>query len=104
MKATILICVVAAAFFAAAAHADFLQGDPRKCAYNQPAKCARVAAVYTLVHYMRTHGHRSFSNPVTCTPLVGLLKWRCVYSSTGSATVWFRPLANGWTRQVTLNQ
>jgi hypothetical protein len=101
MKTTIVICVILAAFFAAAAHADFLQGDPRKCAFNQPTKCARVAATYTLVHYMRTHGNRSWSNPVKCTPVTGLLRWRCQFG-TGSATVWFRALSTGWQRQVTV--
>lgn len=97
----VLAAAILAATGTAAARADFLKGDPRKCSFDKPAQCARTAATYTLVMYMRNHGHPSWSNPVTCTATVRLVKWRCDFG-TGTATVWFRALSTGWKRQVTV--
>lgn len=102
-----LLILVAAAILAGTAagvaRGDLLAGDPRQCSYNDPRQCANSAAKTTLVRYMRTHGHPSWSNPVTCTQAgaTSLLKWRCSFG-TGTAAVWFRPLSTGWKRVVTV--
>lgn len=97
-----LIAVLGAAA-AGLARADLLTGDPRVCSLNKPAQCAQTAAKYTLVRYMRTHGHPTWSNPTNCTQTApsSLLKWRCQFG-TGSAAVWFRATATGWKRVVTV--
>lgn len=99
----VLVAVVLAGAVAGSASADLLRGDPRQCSYNKPAQCARTAATYTLVAYMRAHGQPHWSNPTTCTATAGLLKWRCDFGS-GTARVWFRALSTGWQRVVTVNR
>lgn len=99
-----LAAMAAALTLTGTASADYLKGDPRVCSMGpaRKADCAEAAATYTLVMYMRHHGHRSFSNPTTATPLQkNLLKWRVDFG-TGTAIVWFRALSTGWVRQVTV--
>lgn len=109
--ALIFLLAVIAGTAAGVARADYLSGDPRKCPAvstpqatpDKPAGCAYSAAKVTLLKYMRTHGHPTWSNPMTCAQVssASLLKWRCSFG-TGSAVVWFRPLSTGWKRVVTV--
>lgn len=102
MRSTIVTVVVAAVGLAtgAAATADYLTGNPKVCSLHRETACARNAAVYTLVSYMRHHVTGSWSNPVRCVNPSGLLRWRCDYGP-GVATVTFRATSSGWRRTIT---
>jgi hypothetical protein len=113
-----LVAAAAAAVFAGAAAAagkDF-RSDPRKCTLNNPAQCGAQSATTALrVTMSARDGHPwkpgtspEWNAQIKCTPVAAsrLLKWRCSYQGAtgvaGNAVVWFRALATGWHRTVTV--